>query len=79
MERLDAALERANGQHVLAKPYVDIVTWTKGIDQKTGLPADYDPTKDIQVFWPASHDANGSHQEAVSILDRRQQLLVGIL
>src|SRR5216683_1476005 len=28
--------ERNNGQPVLAKPYLDKITWTKGIDQKTG-------------------------------------------
>ena len=42
--------ERANGQTLLAKPYVDKITWTAGIDQKTGLPVDYDPNKDIQVY-----------------------------
>jgi len=26
------------------------VNWTKGIDQKTGKPIDYDPGKDIQVY-----------------------------
>jgi alcohol dehydrogenase (cytochrome c) len=26
------------------------VTWTKGIDQKTGKPVDYDPGKDIQAY-----------------------------
>ncbi|MBV9968383.1 MAG: PQQ-binding-like beta-propeller repeat protein [Xanthobacteraceae bacterium] len=59
------ALERANGQHVLAKPYVDNVTWTKGIDQKTGLPVDYDPTKDIQVY---------SGQQAMTLSDRTKKL-----
>ena len=59
------ALERANGQHVLAKPYVDSVTWTKGIDQKTGLPVDYDPTKDIQVY---------SGQQAMTLTDRTKKL-----
>ena len=44
------ALERTNGQTLLAKPYIDEINWTKGIDQKTGLPIDYDPTKDIQVY-----------------------------
>ena len=35
-------MERFNGQTVLArKPYVE-VNWTKGIDQKTGKPLDYD-------------------------------------
>ena len=24
--------------------------WTKGIDQKTGKPLDYDPNKDIQTY-----------------------------
>jgi alcohol dehydrogenase (cytochrome c) len=35
---------------VLAKPYMDNVNWTKGIDQKTGKPLDYDPAKDIQTY-----------------------------
>jgi alcohol dehydrogenase (cytochrome c) len=59
------ALERANGQHVLAKPYVDTVNWTKGIDQKTGLPVDYDPAKDIQVY---------SGQQAMTLADRTKKL-----
>jgi alcohol dehydrogenase (cytochrome c) len=59
------ALERANGQHVLAKPYVDTVNWTKGIDQKTGLPVDYDPSKDIQVY---------SGQQAMTPADRTKKL-----
>jgi alcohol dehydrogenase (cytochrome c) len=42
--------ERANGQPLLAKPYMDNVNWTKGIDQKTGKPIDYDPGKDIQTY-----------------------------
>ena len=42
--------ERSNGQTVLAKPYVETITWTSGIDQKTGMPVDYDPNKDIQVY-----------------------------
>ena len=44
------SLERANGQTVLAKPYVSKITWTKGIDQKTGKPVDYDPNKDVQNY-----------------------------
>jgi alcohol dehydrogenase (cytochrome c) len=42
--------DRFNGQTVLAKPYMDNVNWTKGIDQKTGKPLEYDPTKDIQTY-----------------------------
>ena len=43
-------MERANGAMVVAKPYMDNVNWTKGIDQKTGKPLDYDPSKDIQTY-----------------------------
>ncbi len=42
--------ERSNGQTLLAKPYVENINWTKGIDQKTGKPLDYDSGKDIQVY-----------------------------
>jgi alcohol dehydrogenase (cytochrome c) len=53
-----------NGQPLPAKPYMD-QTWTRGIDQKTGLPVDYDPTKDIQVY---------SGQQAQTPSDRTKKL-----
>jgi alcohol dehydrogenase (cytochrome c) len=43
-------MDRSNGAMVGAKPYMDNVNWTKGIDQKTGRPLDYDPGKDIQTY-----------------------------
>jgi alcohol dehydrogenase (cytochrome c) len=43
-------MERASGAMVGAKPYVESVNWTKGIDQKTGKPLDYDPNKDVQTY-----------------------------
>jgi alcohol dehydrogenase (cytochrome c) len=43
-------MDRFNGQIIGAKPYLDNVNWTKGIDQKTGKPLDYDPSKDIQSY-----------------------------
>jgi alcohol dehydrogenase (cytochrome c) len=43
-------MDRHNGQIIGAKPYMDNVNWTKGIDQKTGKPVDYDPGKDIQTY-----------------------------
>ena len=42
--------ERSNGQTLLAKPYLENINWTAGIDQKTGKPLDYDPSKDIQTY-----------------------------
>jgi alcohol dehydrogenase (cytochrome c) len=47
-------MERASGAIALAKPYTD-VNWTKGIDQKTGKPLEYDPTKDIQTYAGAGN------------------------
>ena len=43
-------MDRANGQTIVAKPYMDNINWTKGIDQKTGKPVDYDPKKDVQAY-----------------------------
>jgi alcohol dehydrogenase (cytochrome c) len=43
-------MDRSNGQPILAKPFMDNVNWTKGIDQKTGKPVDYVPNADIQMY-----------------------------
>jgi alcohol dehydrogenase (cytochrome c) len=43
-------LDRANGQFIRADQYQEKITWTKGIDPKTGKPVDYDPTKDVQTY-----------------------------
>jgi alcohol dehydrogenase (cytochrome c) len=42
--------DRGSGQFIKAVQYVKEVTWTKGIDAKTGKPVDYDPSKDYQVY-----------------------------
>jgi alcohol dehydrogenase (cytochrome c) len=50
-------LDRQNGQFLKAVQYAAKVTWTKGIDPKTGRPVDYDPAKDVQNFalpWKGS-------------------------
>ena len=74
------AFDRANGQTVLAKPYVDTVNWTKGIDQKTGLPVDYDAEQGHPgLFGRPDHDARRPHQETVPVHVGRQQFLVGRL
>jgi alcohol dehydrogenase (cytochrome c) len=43
-------MDRHNGQILFAKPYLDNINWTRGIDQKTGRPLDYDATKDLQTY-----------------------------
>jgi alcohol dehydrogenase (cytochrome c) len=49
------ALDRVNGAFVAGKQYVDQLTWTKGLDPKTGRPLEYDPAKDVQPYVEGSH------------------------
>jgi alcohol dehydrogenase (cytochrome c) len=42
--------DRLNGQFLKAVQHVGKVTWTKGIDPKTGRPLDYDPARDVQIY-----------------------------
>jgi alcohol dehydrogenase (cytochrome c) len=52
-------MDRHNGLILGAKPYMDNINWTKGIDQKTGKPLDYDPGKDLQTYSGiANHTPN---------------------
>jgi alcohol dehydrogenase (cytochrome c) len=44
------SFDRLSGQFLKATPYAAKITWTKGIDPKTGKPVDYDPTKDLQTY-----------------------------
>jgi len=52
-------LDRINGSFVAGKQYVDQLNWTPGLDPKTGLPLNYDPTKDIQIYAEGSHGMRG--------------------
>jgi len=53
-------MDRHNGQIVGAKPYVENINWTKGIDQKTGKPLDYDPSKDVQTYAGVGNTVPGA-------------------
>jgi alcohol dehydrogenase (cytochrome c) len=44
------SFDRLNGQFLKATQHVKVLTWTKGIDPKTGKPVDYDPAKDLQTY-----------------------------
>jgi len=35
---------------VMVKPYLENINWTKGIDEKTGKPVDYDPNREVQLY-----------------------------
>jgi len=48
-------LDRTNGSFVAGKQYVDELNWTPGLDPKTGLPLNYDRSKDVQEYAPGTH------------------------
>jgi alcohol dehydrogenase (cytochrome c) len=43
-------LDRTNGSFIGARQYVEKLTWTKGIDPKTGKPLGYDPSGGVQEY-----------------------------
>ncbi|MCC6981749.1 MAG: PQQ-binding-like beta-propeller repeat protein [Bauldia sp.] len=45
-------LDRTNGTFIDATQYVDQITWTAGLDPKTGLPVEYDPNLALQTYVP---------------------------
>ena len=44
------SLDRTNGAYIQSAQYVTKLTWTKGIDPKTGKPLEYDPAKSLQTY-----------------------------
>jgi alcohol dehydrogenase (cytochrome c) len=44
------AVDRNTGEFVWGLPFVKKVTWTKGLNPETGKPAEYDPSKPVQVY-----------------------------
>lgn len=47
-------LDRTNGTFLSATQYVDLVTWTAGIDPKTGKPLEYNANIKLQTYIPAT-------------------------
>jgi alcohol dehydrogenase (cytochrome c) len=46
------AIDRTNGEFVWGLPFVKKVTWTKGLNQETGKPVEYDPKLPVQHYNP---------------------------
>ena len=44
-------LDRTSGEFLMASAYVPL-NWTAGLDPKTGMPVEYDPSKAIQSYAP---------------------------
>lgn len=47
-------IDRSNGQFIAGSQLVNRVTWTHGLNPKTGKPIEYDPSKRIQTYVPAA-------------------------
>ena len=58
--------------------HVKMLTWTKGIDAKTGRPVDYDPTHDVQVYAEGTGVLDGQGDAPdLSEHRRRHEFLAG--
>ena len=58
-------LDRVTGWFVGATQYVDQITWTKGLDPKTGRPMEYDPGLKLQVYVPETRWSRGDAMKTV--------------
>ena len=48
------SIDASDGTFVGAGQYVATITWTAGLDPKTGLAVEYDPSKLVQTYIPAT-------------------------
>src|SRR5678815_5895882 len=51
--------DRTNGKFIKSEKYVNDLNWTKGIDQKTGKPFEYNPKLDVQLYNPEARALRG--------------------
>ena len=72
------ALDRTNGSFVAGKQYVDELTWTNGLDPKTGKPVNYDPTKIADLRAGLARHARQTRRSR-TCRRRRQELGAGSL
>src|SRR5258708_26928403 len=63
-------LDRLNGQFLKATQTVKDLTWTKGIDPKTGRPIDYDPSRDVQVYAEGAESGSDQKTHRICPSDR---------
>ena len=56
-------LDRTNGKFIKAEQYVNDVNWTKGINPKTGMPVEYDPKLDVQIYNREARALRGDGQK----------------
>ena len=52
-------LDRTNGRFIKGTQYVNDLNWTKGLNPKTGMPVEYDPKLDVQIYNPEARALRG--------------------
>ena len=53
------SLDRTTGKFIKGAQYVNDLNWTKGLNPKTGMPLEYDPKLDVQIYNPAARALRG--------------------
>ncbi len=56
-------IDRTNGKFIKSEKDVNDLNWTKGIDQKTGKPFEYNPKLDVQLYNPEARALRGDGQK----------------
>ena len=57
------SLDRTTGKFVKGTQYVNDLNWTKGLNPKTGLPVEYNPKLDVQLYNPEARALRGDPQK----------------
>ena len=53
------SLDRTTGKFIKGGQYVNDLNWTKGLNPKTGMPLEYDPKLDVQIYNPEARALRG--------------------
>jgi alcohol dehydrogenase (cytochrome c) len=57
------SLDRLTGKFIKAAQYVNDLNWTKGLNPKTGMPFEYDPKLDVQIYNPEARALRGDPEK----------------
>ena len=57
------SLDRLTGKFIKAAQYVNDLNWTKGLNPKTGMPLEYDPRLDVQIYNPEARALRGDPEK----------------
>ena len=56
-------LDRTDGSFIRGNKYVNDLNWTAGLDPVTGLPLEYDPNLDVQLYNPEARALRSDRDE----------------